>query len=89
MQGERSRYCQLQIVRQRLDPQLETEFAGMLVEDKFMDSPNYVDYLCAVHRYIFSFILPHYLQKNNPNGGCRRELKKEFIYLNFRFTEMK
>lgn len=50
MQGERARYCQLQVVRQKLDSTFETEFASLLIEDKHMDGGNYVDYLCAVHR---------------------------------------
>lgn len=52
IQGERPRFCQLQIVRQRTDSSFETEFASLLVEDKHMDGSNYVDYLCAVHRTI-------------------------------------
>ncbi|TPX31423.1 hypothetical protein SmJEL517_g05252 [Synchytrium microbalum] len=50
--ASRSRYLQLQLVRQSLDPVLEIEFANTLVEDKNHDNMNYVDYLCAVHRSI-------------------------------------
>ncbi|KAJ3205727.1 COPII coat Sec23p-Sfb3p heterodimer component [Clydaea vesicula] len=51
-QFERKKYCQLQIVRQQLDPMLELEFSGLLCEDKNFDTMDYVDYLCFVHRSI-------------------------------------
>lgn len=43
---------QLQIIRHSLDPGLEREFAGLMVEDKGWDAMDYVDYLCFVHRNI-------------------------------------
>lgn len=54
MQTERSRYPQLQIVRQQLasDAFLEAEFSNtfMMEDGKSADSMSYVDYLCFVHR---------------------------------------
>ncbi|KAJ3084473.1 COPII coat Sec23p-Sfb3p heterodimer component [Rhizoclosmatium hyalinum] len=51
-QMERPRFMQFQIVRQQLDPPLETEFAGFLVEDLNHEGMTYVDYLCFIHRNI-------------------------------------
>ncbi len=52
MQTSRSRYPQLQIVRQQLDQFLEAEFSNtfMMEDGKSADSMSYVDYLCFVHR---------------------------------------
>ncbi|KAJ3044187.1 COPII coat Sec23p-Sfb3p heterodimer component [Rhizophlyctis rosea] len=50
VQSDRSRYMQLQVVRQQLDTVMEAEFATLLVEDQNLDNLSYVDYLCAVHR---------------------------------------
>ncbi|KAJ3240025.1 COPII coat Sec23p-Sfb3p heterodimer component [Chytriomyces hyalinus] len=49
-QMERPRYLQLQVVRQQLDPPLESEFASYLAEDPNHDNMNYVDFLCFIHR---------------------------------------
>ncbi|KAJ3231258.1 COPII coat Sec23p-Sfb3p heterodimer component [Chytriomyces hyalinus] len=51
-QMERPRYLQLQVVRQQLDPPLESEFASYLAEDPNHDNMNYVDFLCFIHRNI-------------------------------------
>ncbi|TPX40911.1 hypothetical protein SeMB42_g05818 [Synchytrium endobioticum] len=50
--ASRSRYLQIQVVRQSLDPVLEIELGNALVEDKNHDNMSYVDYLCTVHRSI-------------------------------------
>ncbi len=50
IRSERPRYLHLQIIRQQLDVILEKELNPFLIEDKTMDNPSYVDYLCAVHR---------------------------------------
>ncbi|KAJ3068826.1 COPII coat Sec23p-Sfb3p heterodimer component [Podochytrium sp. JEL0797] len=51
-QLERPRFMQVQVVRQQLDPPLETEFASYLVEDQNHEGMTYVDFLCFVHRNI-------------------------------------
>ncbi|KAI9296564.1 hypothetical protein K502DRAFT_364026 [Neoconidiobolus thromboides FSU 785] len=48
---QRSHGMNLQIVRQQLDAS-EVEFCNLLSEDKNLDNPSYVDYLCLVHRQI-------------------------------------
>ncbi|KAI9340889.1 Sec23/Sec24 trunk domain-containing protein [Obelidium mucronatum] len=51
-QLERPRFMQVQVVRQQLDPPLETEFASYLVEDQNHEEMTYVDFLCFIHRNI-------------------------------------
>ncbi|KAJ1555747.1 COPII coat Sec23p-Sfb3p heterodimer component [Cladochytrium tenue] len=61
IQEDRPRYLPLKLVRSQLDTHLDLEFANFLVEDQVpdgrpqeVDSMNYVDYLCHVHRNIQS-----------------------------------
>ncbi|KAF7731415.1 COPII coat Sec23p-Sfb3p heterodimer component [Apophysomyces ossiformis] len=51
LQSERSRYLQLRIVRQEIDP-LEFVFSTWMAEDRNAEVQTYVDYMCVLHRKI-------------------------------------
>lgn len=43
---------QLNVVRQGMDPPIESRFSNFLVEDANMDNLSYVDYLVNTHRSV-------------------------------------
>jgi protein transport protein SEC24 len=50
VRAQRSAFLRLRVVR-RQDP-TEGQFHAMLVEDRSSAGGSYVEYLCAVHRFI-------------------------------------
>lgn len=51
LRRQRAHGMPFSIVRQQLDAS-EVSFANLLVEDKNLENPSYIDYLCLVHRNI-------------------------------------
>ncbi|KAI8393470.1 Sec23/Sec24 trunk domain-containing protein [Radiomyces spectabilis] len=51
LQSQRSRYLQLRIIRQNMDP-MEFIFSTWMTEDRNAEVQTYVDFMCVLHRKI-------------------------------------
>ncbi|ORX60553.1 hypothetical protein DM01DRAFT_1332696 [Hesseltinella vesiculosa] len=51
LKSQRSRYLQLHVIRQELDP-LEFTFSTCMTEDRNAEVQTYVDFMCVLHRKI-------------------------------------